>query len=283
MAEGPWIKFYPSDWLTGTRGLTASEIGVYVTLIAMMYEKGAPIVLDSPKLARACGIPAASFAKVIKSLIDGGKLNLEGGGLFHERVRRELQARKVQSDSASKSAKIRWEKDKENQPSKNASEERSASTRVRDQISESRYQKEEPPSEVTREREPTPKQILLTILDEETANAVLQHRKAVKAPLTTALAARTLVKRFQEYPDGPKAAVELMLARGWRGFEREYWDKGQQRAGPAPQGESPLERRKQALRERIENEHGVGRQGSGSAEDDGLFRAISGPPDRRPD
>ena len=36
----PWFKFYPSDWLGGTRGLTAEETGVYITMIAMMYEAG---------------------------------------------------------------------------------------------------------------------------------------------------------------------------------------------------------------------------------------------------
>ena len=38
MSESPWIKFYPSDWLAGTRGMSATEAGVYINLIAMMYE-----------------------------------------------------------------------------------------------------------------------------------------------------------------------------------------------------------------------------------------------------
>lgn len=78
----------------------------------------------------------------------------------------------------------------------------------------------------------SPIEILMTVLDEETAKAVIQHRKAKKAPLGTALAARGLVKAFGEFPGGPQAAAEMMVTNGWTGFKRDYWDKGAARAGP---------------------------------------------------
>ena len=39
MSKMPWIRFFPSDWLAGTRGMSAVETGVYITLIATMYER----------------------------------------------------------------------------------------------------------------------------------------------------------------------------------------------------------------------------------------------------
>ncbi len=49
------VAFYPSDWLAGTRGLSDAETGVYITLIARMYEMAGPIERDDNRLARLCG------------------------------------------------------------------------------------------------------------------------------------------------------------------------------------------------------------------------------------
>lgn len=39
MSGDPWVKFWPSDWLAGTSGLTAAERGVYITILALIYEQ----------------------------------------------------------------------------------------------------------------------------------------------------------------------------------------------------------------------------------------------------
>lgn len=72
--SSPWFKFYASDFLAGTSGLTAAERGVYITLLALMYEQEGPVPLDRPRLARRCGIPAGSFKRVLDALIDQGKI-----------------------------------------------------------------------------------------------------------------------------------------------------------------------------------------------------------------
>lgn len=64
---------------------------------------------------------------------------------------------------------------------------------------------------------------LQTVLDEEYAIAVMEHRKAKRCPLTP-LAARILAKQFALCPD-PKAAVEEMLNRGWTGFKAEWLNR----------------------------------------------------------
>lgn len=70
---------------------------------------------------------------------------------------------------------------------------------------------------------------LQTVLDEECAIAVLDHRKAKKCPLTP-FAARILAKQFALCPD-PRAAVEEMLNRGWTGFKADWMRKVVKPAG----------------------------------------------------
>ena len=73
------VSFYPSDWLAGTRGMTAAQMGVYITLIAMMYERAGPIRCDDmAKLARLCGTSASALKGLLESLISDGKINRDG-------------------------------------------------------------------------------------------------------------------------------------------------------------------------------------------------------------
>ena len=79
--------------------------------------------------------------------------------------------------------------------------------------------------EPIKEPRQTPRAVLSEVLKPETVDALIEHRAAKKAKLTTA-AAKILVKQFLAYGD-PERAVEEMLARGWTGFKSEW-------AKPAP-------------------------------------------------
>lgn len=82
MTAGPtWVRFFPSDWLGGTRGLTMAEAGCYITLIAMMYERGAPLSFDDAALARSCGATARNFQSALRTLIDRGHITKTDEGL----------------------------------------------------------------------------------------------------------------------------------------------------------------------------------------------------------
>lgn len=78
----------------------------------------------------------------------------------------------------------------------------------------------------------TPRQALETCLDEEHADAVLDHRKAKRAPLTTR-AAQLLAKEFAKCPDA-NAAADEMLIRGWQGFKAEWVTPKQRQSLPQP-------------------------------------------------
>jgi hypothetical protein len=78
---------------------------------------------------------------------------------------------------------------------------------------------------------PSPRQHLETVLTTEQAEAVIQHRKSIKAPLTQR-SAKLLARELAKCPD-PNAAADTMMLRGWRGFEAS-WLVNPPRAGPAP-------------------------------------------------
>lgn len=121
MTDAPWVKFYPSDWLAGTSVLTASERGVYITLVALIYEHGGPIPYHEGRLARGCGLTKGSFARSVASLVDQGKLEIVDGHLTNRRAVIELSEREKRSQKARRSAEARWhapgEKTQQNQGS----------------------------------------------------------------------------------------------------------------------------------------------------------------------
>jgi uncharacterized protein YdaU (DUF1376 family) len=110
-----WIKFYPSDWLSGTRGLSASETGVYITLIAMMYEREGPVQNEPKRLARQLGMTPAALEKTIDALLEQGKIVLTEQGFWKDRVEKEIKFRTEKSEAAAQSASKRWHKSEEKQ------------------------------------------------------------------------------------------------------------------------------------------------------------------------
>lgn len=69
----------------------------------------------------------------------------------------------------------------------------------------------------------TPCEALETVLDDIHSRAIVDHRKALKKPLT-AYAATLLAKRLAECSD-PNAAADLMIEMGWQSITREWFDK----------------------------------------------------------
>lgn len=71
----------------------------------------------------------------------------------------------------------------------------------------------------------TPREALSAVLDADRVEAVLDHRRSLRKPLT-AHAARLLARKFAACPD-PAAAADAMIANGWQGFEPEWLDRRQ--------------------------------------------------------
>jgi uncharacterized protein YdaU (DUF1376 family) len=145
MSELPWVRFFPSDWLGGTRGMSAAETGIYITLIATMYERGEPIPEDHKRLARLCGASNAAFKSALETLINEGKIERVDGGLWNERVGKESEFRSEKSQVGRQAANARWnKKDNENNVSDDANAMPSQSERNANQKPEARVEKTEP-------------------------------------------------------------------------------------------------------------------------------------------
>lgn len=106
--KDPFIKFFPSDFLGGTSGLSPAERGVYITLLCLIWDGNGPIQLDDGRLARRCGMPKASFKKALKALMDEGKIIRAPGGLTNKRAHDVLEDQNQRSATAKANAASRW-------------------------------------------------------------------------------------------------------------------------------------------------------------------------------
>lgn len=170
MTELPWVRFYPSDWLAGTRGLSAAETGVYITLISMMYESGRPLPEDHPNLARLCGLTAPRFVAALEVLVRRGKIDRMAEGLWNKRVDQEQDKRQKKQLTSAAAANERWLKAKRNQRPANANASRQQS--ALDAIPETRKI-----TLTTSEQEPAP------VEAREAASPVDERRQKLDAAL----------------------------------------------------------------------------------------------------
>lgn len=115
LPKGPWIKFYPSNWLGGTRGLSAAETGVYITLIAMMYERREPIPMDERRLARLCGLPTHGFRRAVEALKDEGKIIEIDGGIWNDKVSLVIEDAQNRSSVNRENVSSRWKNNQQKQ------------------------------------------------------------------------------------------------------------------------------------------------------------------------
>lgn len=105
------IAFYPSDWLAGTRGMSAEETGVYITLVSRIYEMAGPIERDDDRLSRLCGCKTKSrFVKALEYLISEGKIIETPDGLTNDRAEKEIKNATEKSDKAKAAAQSRWDR-----------------------------------------------------------------------------------------------------------------------------------------------------------------------------
>ena len=229
MSAEPWFRFFPSDWLGGTAGLSAAEKGVYVTLLAAIYDCGGPIKRDDARLARQCGLPKASFVRALSALVDCGKIENHGDFLSNERAKNELTERENRIGHSREGARVTNAKKQALSTNVSRSTERSTERST----GATRARVPQPHIELSsdnskRASAPKSSDAILDLLTEgglsrETAEGVIAHRKAKKCPLT-ALAARELVKGFNATGD-PEDAARVMVARGWQGFKLDWYDE----------------------------------------------------------
>lgn len=110
MSDAPWFRFFPSDWLNGTRGLSLAQIGLYITMVGEMYDHGGPLKMKRETLARRCGVTLRQVNDALDVLIEEGKVIETPDGFWNERVAREIVARDEKIQKAKNAAAVREER-----------------------------------------------------------------------------------------------------------------------------------------------------------------------------
>lgn len=105
--SGTWIKFFPTDWLHGTRSLTPVERGVYITLVAMMYDEQGPIPLNRKRLARECNCTPKLFDDTLETLVEMGKVSIHDNAIFNEKTEKILGDMLARAENARKAGRAR--------------------------------------------------------------------------------------------------------------------------------------------------------------------------------
>ena len=91
--------------------MTAEETGVYITLIARMYEMAGAVERDDERLYRICGCKSKrGFVKILDYLKSEGKVSDVDGMLSNEKVEKIIKKVVEKSSSARDAAQARWDK-----------------------------------------------------------------------------------------------------------------------------------------------------------------------------
>jgi uncharacterized phage protein (TIGR02220 family) len=86
MSDTPWFKFFPSDYLSDTMGLSCCEHGVYLLLLAVSWKRG-PLPDDMDHLARLAANPPI---ETLRFILESYWTRTEQGWL-NERLERERE------------------------------------------------------------------------------------------------------------------------------------------------------------------------------------------------
>lgn len=231
MSSRPWMPLDIGDYLEDTGHLTTVQHGAYMLLI-MEYWKRGGLPDDDRKLAAFARMTPDQWAEHRDTLAD-----FFMPGWKHKRIEEELARAAEIIEKRRGAANARHERSKSNahaeqmQSTSNADGPYTGALPSTTDLSSSLRSDERAPAK------PTPRQQLETVLDEDHAQAVIEHRQRLRKPLTER-AAKLLAADLAKFPD-PNAAADTMVKRGWLGIDPD-WASAQPRGSPQRQ-ETPLD------------------------------------------
>lgn len=145
MSKDPYFRFFPSDWLTGVADLSLQESGLYINILALIYDRGGPIPYDPGRLAKRFNTKPTWVQRTVEHLVSEEKLALIDGQLKSKRAELELHWRASASEAGTTGAKKRWGKRNKNKGSDDATAMQSHQNRNANQKPEaSAYKRQKP-------------------------------------------------------------------------------------------------------------------------------------------
>lgn len=91
MSDRPWYPHYSADFVHGVVGLGAAEIGTYIVILDLIYDRGQPIINDPKRIGAILGEGPRKTRALIGRLIAAGKLIEVDGRLENNRARKERE------------------------------------------------------------------------------------------------------------------------------------------------------------------------------------------------
>lgn len=94
----PWFKFYPQDWIDGTRKLSLEQRGAYIDMIAIQMLSDDAVPDDYAWLAHQMHVSKRKAQSIVESLIDCMKIRRTDAGLVNGRAEDEIEKRRHQRE-----------------------------------------------------------------------------------------------------------------------------------------------------------------------------------------
>lgn len=226
MSSQPWMKFYPADWRSdpSLRITSLAGRGLWIEMLAIMHEaepRGHLTVKGKQLSFEALALMVGSDAETVKSLVD----ELEENGVFSRKKSGVIFSRRIEKDE-NKARKNRENGKMGGNPSlcNKTENDGSVNQEVKAKKPEARSQKQDNSSNeeyILREKKPV--DILLEVIDQDHSQAIIEHRKKIKKPLSER-AANLLANELRKCASPNEAADEIIL-RGWTGFKADWLDQ----------------------------------------------------------
>lgn len=236
----PYYKAYPRDFIEGTIGMPFELKAAYRLVLDLIYMQGGNLPDDARYISGLLGCTLRKWNSLRGELIAMGKIEINGQFLTNKRAVIELETtRKFTEKQAENRSKPNKNNGLKSPPCDHTDTDTDNTSSLRSDVKAQAPEK------------PSVKSELMKVVDEDHAQAVIEHRKAIKKPMTVR-AAQLLAGKFAKCQN-PNAAVDMMISSGWQGFEPEWLEnrKSSTRREPPPKrGETATDIWADELRER---------------------------------
>lgn len=213
----PYMPLYVSDFEADTTHLNIEEDGAYNRLLRLCWRTPGCSVPSDPKwIARQMRVDIETFDRLVHPLIEE-YFKIKKGRVFSPRQQVEFDrinsTTKKRSNAGKKGGRPpKLLKNNETGKSRDKAGPKQPEPEPYLDIEEEKIHKKENPIDV-----------LKTVLSEQSARDVIEHRLKLKRPLTCR-AASGLINQYLKCRDGPEAAVEAQITAGWVGFKPDWYD-----------------------------------------------------------
>jgi uncharacterized protein YdaU (DUF1376 family) len=277
MTELHSMPMFWAEFFADTEHMSDDAAHAYLFLIGHAWLRKAKLANDDRALARMARVSFKKWKAIKPEVLSLWVLDEADGGWWSQKrltkewlfvSRRAEDNRKNGSLGGTRSAAKR--QINSTKPSKQPVNHPTPTPTIEELSNDSSIAEASPPQRAMREKKPPPPNPIITALgclSPETAQAVIEHRKAKRCPLTVR-AAQLLAKGFTATGD-PNGAADMMIARGWQGFKPEWFNNERSGNGQGRQTKGAIVDAGKRLTERLGAERRERELRAGNRGDDG--------------